>query len=57
MTYMFSWCESLKTLDLSNFNTSKVVDMKEIMRGCYLLETLNFLNFTISSIANVYLIL
>ena len=30
MSYMFSDCPSLTTLDLSNFNTNNVTDMREM---------------------------
>ena len=37
---MFSGCESLKTLDMSSFNTSKIWRMREMFSGCNQLETI-----------------
>ena len=33
MSYMFYWCSSLTSLDLSNFNTNKVIDMNGMFSG------------------------
>ena len=34
MTQMFSGCNLLTNLNLSNFNTQNVIDMNEIFTGC-----------------------
>ena len=34
MSYMFSGCSSLTSLDLSSFDTSKVTDMSYMFSGC-----------------------
>ena len=34
MSYMFSDCESLTSIDLSSFNTNNVTDMKYMFRCC-----------------------
>ena len=39
MCYMFSNCSSLTSLDLSNFNTQNVIDMRCIFEGCSLLTS------------------
>ncbi len=38
MSYMFNGCESLKSIDISNFNTNNVTDMSFMFNGC---ESLN----------------
>ena len=45
MKYMFDGCESLISLDLSNFNTEKVYDMKYMFNGCKNLVSLDISNF------------
>ena len=34
MYFMFAWCESLTSVDLSRFDTSKVTDMSGMFKGC-----------------------
>ena len=45
MSGMFHGCSSLKKLDLSNFNTEKLVDMSSMFNGCTNLEELAINNF------------
>ena len=40
MNSMFAGCESLTTLDLSNFNTANVTDMCQMFRDCYNLHAI-----------------
>jgi surface protein len=40
MSYMFRDCESLTSLDVSNFNTSNVTDMKAMFANCANLKTI-----------------
>ena len=47
---MFSGCSSLKSIDLSNFDTSKVTDMGYMFSGCYSLEYIDLSNFNTSKI-------
>ena len=42
---MFYGCSSLTSLNLSNFNTSKVINMNYMFGGCTNLEYINLLNF------------
>jgi len=42
---MFSGCSSLKELNLSNFNTNNVTDMRSMFSGCSSLKELNLSNF------------
>lgn len=43
--YMFRDCESLKELDLSNFNTKKAAVMMHMFENCINLEKLDISNF------------
>ena len=49
---MFEECISLKSLNLSNFNTSKVTHMDSMFSGCNSLISLNLNNFNISKVNN-----
>jgi len=42
---MFRGCEDINEIDLSNFNTSMVIDMKYIFYNCSNLEYINLINF------------
>ena len=41
---MFGYCGNLTTLDLSNFNTSKVTDMGNMFKYCEKLTTVKVIN-------------
>ena len=45
MSYMFYNCSSLTSLDLSNFNTHNVEDMRGMFCNCSSLVSLNLSNF------------
>ena len=49
---MFNGCESLTSLDLSNFNTSLVESMSSMFFDCKLLKILNLKNFDTSKVTN-----
>jgi surface protein len=49
MSYMFCYCSSLTTLDVSNFNTSNVTDMRDMFYRCYALTSLNLNNFKVNA--------
>ena len=51
MKSMFSYCSSLKKLNLSNFNTNNVIDMIGIFYKCLSLKELNISNFNIKKVA------
>ncbi len=51
MDYMFSGCERLETIDLSNFKTSRTKYMGALLRGCERLKSVNLSSF---NTANVY---
>ena len=44
MEDMFSGCSSLTSLDLSNFDTSKVASMYSMFRSCYKLTQITVSN-------------
>ena len=50
---MFSYCSSLTSLNLSNFNTNNVTNMSYMFNICSSLTTLNLYNFTINENANI----
>ena len=45
MSYMFSGCKALTSLDLSNFNTKHVTDMGWMFADCQALTSLDLSNF------------
>ena len=53
MSYMFSFCESLKDLDASGFDTSKVTDMNNMFCGCSSLTSLNISGFDTMKVTNM----
>ena len=53
MCHMFSGCSSLKELNLSNFNTTKVLHMSSMFSKCDLLEELDLSNFNINNVTNM----
>ena len=44
MSHMFYNCSSLPSLDLSKYNTKRVIDMKSMFKGCSSIATLNIKN-------------
>ena len=52
MSWMFSFCKSLTALDLSNFDTSKVIDMKGMFAGCNL-TALDLSSFKTSKVTDM----
>ena len=50
---MFYGCNSLSSLDLSNFNTQNVTDMGYMFAGCNSLSSLNLSNFNTQNIINM----
>ena len=53
LSYLFDGCGNLKTLDLSNFDTSKVVIMSNMFNSCKSLTTLDLSNFNTVKIDNM----
>lgn len=50
---MFFWCATLKSLDLSFFNTSKVTSMFNMFKNCYDLAQLDVRNFNTSKVTSM----
>ena len=42
---MFVWCDKLKNINLSNFNTQNVTDMKSMFSECESLKNIDISNF------------
>ena len=53
MTAMFDNCNELKSLDLSNFNTIKVINMHKMFEECFELEYLDLSNFNTSNVVDM----
>ena len=51
---MFAYCSSLTSLNLSNFNTSKVKSMQGMFNGCSSLTSLNLSNFDTSKVESMW---
>ena len=47
---LFSECTSLKEIDVSNFDTSKVTDMSKMFYKCESLKELNLANFNTNNV-------
>lgn len=52
--WMFNDCKNLTNLDLSNFDTSNVIDMNNMFCGCSNLINLDLSNFDTSRVINMY---
>ena len=50
---MFCGCSSLVELNLSNFNTDKVVEMDSLFEGCKSLKELNISHFETGKVVNM----
>ena len=51
---MFSFCSSLTSLNLSNFNTNNVTDMRSMFSYCSSLTSLNLSNFNTNNVTNMW---
>ena len=54
MAYMFMWCTSLTSLDVSRFNTSKVTSMRSMFKYCTRLTSLDLGSFNTSKVNSMY---
>lgn len=52
MSFMFNYCNSLTTLNLSTFNTANVTSMRRMFYNCNMMNTLNVSSFDTSSVTN-----
>ena len=55
MSYMFEYCEGLKSLDVTNFNTSNVTTMNAMFGVCSKLTNLDLSNFNTSNVTDMQL--
>ena len=53
INYMFSYCNLLTNLDLSNFNTQNVINMSDMFYGCNSLTNLNLSNFYTQNVTDM----
>ena len=53
MSYMFYGCSELESVNLSNFNTEKVIDMSHMFEKCSLLKTLDLTSFKTKNVINM----
>ncbi|MBP5364687.1 MAG: BspA family leucine-rich repeat surface protein, partial [Bacteroidales bacterium] len=54
MTYMFSYCTSLSTLDLSTFDTENVTSFDRMFFSCSSLSALDLSKFNTAKVTNMY---
>lgn len=53
MEVMFLGCKSLKSFDVSSFNTQNITSMREIFHRCESLESLNLSNFNTNKLTDI----
>ena len=53
MSYMFSLCSSLKSLDVTHFNTANVTSMTRMFLGCSSLTSLDVTNFNTAKVTDM----
>lgn len=53
MNYMFGYCSTITSLDLSNFDTSNVTDMGGMFYNCKKLSNLNLSSFNTSNVTDM----
>ena len=53
MSFMFSGCTSLTSLDLSSFDTSQVINMESMFSGCTNLKSIDLKNFNTSQVTSM----
>jgi surface protein len=52
---LFASCSSLTSLDLSDFDTSNITNMKKMFSGCSSLTELDLNSFDVSNVTNFYM--
>ena len=53
MRYMFNYCKSLPSLDISYFDTTKVTNMEFMFNGCSSLTSLDLSNFNTTNVESM----
>ena len=54
MSYMFYYCSSLTSLDVTHFNTAKVTDMNHMFYYCSSLTSLDVTHFNTENVTNMH---
>ena len=54
MSFMFNDCKKLTTVDLSEFNTTNVIDMKRMFAGCEAMTSIDVSNFDTHNVKTFY---
>ena len=54
MNYLFAKCSSLVSLDISNLNTSNVIQMAYMFSGCSSLESINLESFNTENVVRMF---
>ena len=54
MSYMFSYCNKIASLDLSKFDTSNVTNMNRMFGGCHSLTAVDVSKFNTSNVTTMY---
>ena len=52
-SYLFRYCENIKSIDLSSFDSSKVNNMNYMFGKCFNLEEINLNNFNTEKVTNM----
>ena len=50
---MFDGCESLSSIDMSNFDTKNVKNMEKLFNSCYSLKSIDLSNFNTQNVTNM----
>ena len=53
LSYMFEYCNTLISIDLSDFNTNNVTNMNRMFYNCESLTSINFSNFNTSEVTDI----
>ena len=53
MSFMFFNCSSLKSIDLSSFNTNNVTNMNSMFNNCYSLNSIDLSSFNTNKVTNM----
>ena len=55
MEEIFDYCTSLKEINLSNFNTNKIIRIDSLFRDCKSLEKINISNFNTDNLKVMFM--
>ena len=53
LAYLFSQCNSLTNIDLSNFNSQNVINMSNMFNGCNSLKNIDLSDFNTKNVTNM----